>query len=189
MADNRDLANLSGNAAADEVTHSGDTAVVQLVRPVGVSGAEGAKSVVELVGTAGSAAAGVLSVQGIASGVAVPVSDNSTTLSVDDGGSSLTVDGTITARKAAGTATITTQADQASNATLKASNGNRLAIIILNDSTAILYVKYGATATSDDFTHKLQPGDVLREESYTGQIDGIWASDASGKARITELTA
>lgn len=34
--------------AADELTYSGDTAVVQLVRPVAVTGAEGAKSVVEI---------------------------------------------------------------------------------------------------------------------------------------------
>jgi hypothetical protein len=38
--------------AADEVTHSGDTAQVQLVRPVLVSGSEGSKTVVALGGDA-----------------------------------------------------------------------------------------------------------------------------------------
>lgn len=87
------------------------------------------------------------------------------------------------------TATLTTQADQATNVTLKASNAARLSILIFNDSTAILYVKYGATATADDWNYRLQAGESLREDLYTGIIDGIWASDAAGKARITEFTA
>lgn len=51
MADNFPLTPGSGrNAATDEVTFSGDTADVQLVRPVLVSGSEGAKTVVDLPG-------------------------------------------------------------------------------------------------------------------------------------------
>lgn len=46
-------------------------------------------------GTAGTAATGVVTVQGIASGVAIPVSDNGSTLSIDDGAGSITVDGTV----------------------------------------------------------------------------------------------
>ena len=181
MADNRNLAALSGNVAADEVTYSGDTAVVQVFRPVGVTGAEGAKTVVEIVGSAGSSAAGVVSVQGIGSGTPIPVSDN---------GSSLTVDGTVTAnRTRAASASVTSVADTASSTTLKASNANRLGIVIYNDSTVTLYVKYGATATTSDYTYQLQAGESLREELYTGIIDGIWASDASGAAKVTELTA
>lgn len=41
---------------------------------------------VTMVGTAGSAAAGVLTIQGIASGTVVPVSDGSGSLTVDNGG-------------------------------------------------------------------------------------------------------
>jgi hypothetical protein len=185
---------------------------------------------VQGAGTAGSAAGGVVTVQGVASMTPVQVGDNSgsltvdnatlsvtgggveasalrvtlasdstgvvsvddngSTLSVDDGGSSLTVDGTVTSTPAgASTATITTQADQASSATLLASNANRRAAIIVNDSSVALYVKYGATATSSDWTYKLEAGEALREEIYTGRIDGIWASNASGQARMTELTA
>lgn len=47
MADNRDLANLTGNVAADEVTYSGDTALAQIVRPAYVTGSEGSKTVVD----------------------------------------------------------------------------------------------------------------------------------------------
>ncbi len=46
----------------------------------------------DLIGTAGTASAAVISVQGVASGTVIPVSDNGSTLSVDDGASSLTVD-------------------------------------------------------------------------------------------------
>jgi len=51
MADNFPLTPGTGrNAATDEVTYSGDTSDVQLVRPVLVTGAEGSKTVVELTG-------------------------------------------------------------------------------------------------------------------------------------------
>jgi hypothetical protein len=48
MADNRNLAALTGNAACDEVPYSGDTSVVQLTRNVHVTGAEGSKVVNEV---------------------------------------------------------------------------------------------------------------------------------------------
>lgn len=60
--------------AMDEVTYSGDTAKVQLIRPVGVTGAEGSKTVTEILGTAGSPGTAVLTIQGVGSGTAVPVS-------------------------------------------------------------------------------------------------------------------
>ncbi len=56
MADNVPLTPGSGfNAAADEVTYSGDTAQDQLVRPTHVAGAEGAKTVEAITQTTGSA--------------------------------------------------------------------------------------------------------------------------------------
>lgn len=49
MADNAPLtSDASRKAATDQVTYSGETADVQLVRLVGVTGAEGAKTVVDL---------------------------------------------------------------------------------------------------------------------------------------------
>lgn len=112
------------------------------------------------------------------------------TVTIQDGGNTITVDGTVATTQAkASTATLTTQADSASSVTLKALNASRLSILIVNDSTVSLFVKYGTTATSDDWTYKLQAGESWRESEYTGRIDGIWESDASGKARITEFTA
>lgn len=53
MADNFPLTPGAGrNAATDQVTYSGDTADVQLMRPVVVTGAEGSKTVVDLPGDA-----------------------------------------------------------------------------------------------------------------------------------------
>lgn len=53
MADNFPLTPGSGrNAATDQVTYSGDTADVQLVRPVLTTGSEGSRTVVDLTGDA-----------------------------------------------------------------------------------------------------------------------------------------
>jgi hypothetical protein len=50
MADNFPLTPGSGrNAATDQVTYSGDTADVQLIKPVHVTGAEGSKTTVDLI--------------------------------------------------------------------------------------------------------------------------------------------
>jgi hypothetical protein len=87
------------------------------------------------------------------------------------------------------TATVTSVADAATSATLLAANAARLGATIFNDSTVDLYVKLGTTASATSFTVKLTPGAYYEVPyRYTGRIDGIWASDASGSARITELT-
>lgn len=89
------------------------------------------------------------------------------------------------------TGTQTSVNDTGSSTTLLAANSSRKGFTIFNDSTEILYVKFGATATTSDFAAKLQPGDYYEALSgciYTGIIDGIWANNASGAARITEFT-
>jgi ornithine carbamoyltransferase len=98
-------------------------------------------------------------------------------------------DVTVTALAVAAAATLANVSDTASSTTLLASNAARLAAIIYNDSTVGLYVKYGATASATSFTYFLDAGESYREERYTGVIDGIWESDASGTARVTELTS
>ena len=70
------------------------------------------------------------------------------------------------------------------------SGSDALARTIHNDSTATLYVKYGATATTSDFTVKI-PADGYYEVPapvYDGLITGIWSS-ATGSARLTQVTA
>ena len=87
----------------------------------------------------------------------------------------------------ASTTTITQVSSSATNVTLKASNSSRKMLIIVNDSTAVLYVKFGSTASSTSYTYKLSGGDTLEipHPVYTGAVDGIWAS-ANGNAYVTE---
>lgn len=71
---------------------------------------------------------------------------------------------------------------------LLASNSSRLGATVYNDSSALLYVKLGATASTTDYTVKLFPlGYYEVPYGYTGEIDGIWSA-ANGHARIDELT-
>jgi hypothetical protein len=123
------------------------------------------------LGTAGTPSADVISIQGVASGMVVP-----------------------TKEARASTPSQSSVAGSASSVTLLAANSNRLGATISNDSSAILYVKLGATASTSSFTAILAGngsgigGYFEVPYGYTGVIDGIWAS-ATGNARITELTA
>mgnify|MGYP001577189960 CR=1 FL=1 len=91
----------------------------------------------------------------------------------------------------AGTSAVTTVADNAASVTLLAANANRLGAVIFNDSSAALFLKLGATASSTSYTVRLtQYTGYEVPFAYTGVIDGIWASDPNdGAARIVELTA
>lgn len=84
-------------------------------------------------------------------------------------------------------ATLANVASSASNVTLQASNTARRVWKVFNDSTAVLYVKFGATASATSYTVQIAAGGFYEMEPpvYTGIIDGIWAS-ANGNARVTE---
>lgn len=87
------------------------------------------------------------------------------------------------------TGTVTSVNDSASSATLLALNTLRRGASIYNDSTEILYVKCGATASLTSFTAKVGVGQLYEIPfGYTGIVDGIWANNAAGAARITEYT-
>lgn len=96
--------------------------------------------------------------------------------------------GRLVTRDSAGTATLTAVASSASSVTVLAANTGRLGATVWNDSTAILYLKMGATASTTSATVKLAAGAYYEVPyGYTGILDGIWAS-ANGYARVTELT-
>lgn len=83
------------------------------------------------------------------------------------------------------TATLANVASSASNVTLfTAANANGRAIY--NDSTAVLYVKFGATASTTSYTVQIAANGYYEfpQPVYCGQVDGIWAS-ANGNARLT----
>lgn len=88
----------------------------------------------------------------------------------------------------AGTGTTSNVASSASNVTILASNANRKGATVTNDSTAVLYLKFGATASTSSYTVQVPSmGYYEVPFKYTGIIDGIWSS-ANGNARVTELT-
>lgn len=91
----------------------------------------------------------------------------------------------------ASTATLTSVADAATSATILAANTSRMGAIIHNNSTAILYIKFGATASATSYTYRLEPNATweMAAPVYTGIIDGIWSANASGSAYITEQTS
>lgn len=90
----------------------------------------------------------------------------------------------------ASAAALTNINDSAANQTLVAANTSRRGLLAFNDSTVGLYLKYGATATITSFTVLIPAGGYWEMPSpiYQGIVDGIWASDAAGAVRLTELT-
>ena len=89
----------------------------------------------------------------------------------------------------AAAATLTNVASSASSVSLLAANTARRGLIVYNDSTQTLYLKFGVTASTTSFTYLMTPKSTLEMilPIYQGAIDGIWAA-ANGSARITELT-
>src|ERR1019366_9147686 len=91
-----------------------------------------------------------------------------------------------------GTATSSNVASSATNVELLAANAARKGATIYNDSTQVLYVKLGTTASTSSYAVQLAAAGNLGSYyeipfGYTGEIDGVWAS-ANGNARIVELT-
>lgn len=94
-------------------------------------------------------------------------------------------------KQVAGTATLSNVAGSASSVTLLAANTSRIGAQVTNDSSALLYIKFGTTASTTSYTVVLAgaasaPFSYYEVPAgYTGRIDGIWAS-ATGNARVTE---
>lgn len=85
------------------------------------------------------------------------------------------------------TATTANVASSATNVTVFTANGGARGRVVYNDSTAILYLKFGATASTTSYTVQVasQGTYAFPQPTYCGQVDGIWAS-ANGAARTTE---
>lgn len=110
-----------------------------------------------------------------------------------DANGNVPISGNITASSAtivtSNTPTVTQVASSASNITLLALNASRKMAMFFNDSTQILYLKLGATASTSSYTVKMAAGAYyeLPAPIWTGKIDGIWAS-SNGNALVTEET-
>lgn len=87
------------------------------------------------------------------------------------------------------TSTVTSVAMSVANATILASNANRLGAILWNDGSAMVYVKLGATASTASFTVRLSNKSEweLPFPVYTGIVDGI-TSVGTATILATELT-
>lgn len=90
----------------------------------------------------------------------------------------------------AATATLANVSASASSVTVLALNTARYGFTVVNDSTVILYIKCGSSASTTSYSYLLQPGQTWDSSGfpfiYTGILTGIWAS-ATGSARVTEF--
>lgn len=169
------------------------------------------------VGTAGSASSTVYSVQGVASGTNLPVSQataanlkaqvfggatigsapsgNPVLIAGSDGSFvwNILVDGygSIRNNPASSSSTSTsTVAGSSSSGTLLASNASRRGVSLSNNSSAILYLLFSSGTASASANNVIIPPNTswfMPQPIYTGQINCIWAS-AAGQAYIVELT-
>lgn len=90
----------------------------------------------------------------------------------------------------ASSATVTSVGDDTADTQLLAANANRIGWSVTNDSSAVMYLKFGTSASSTSFTARLAQNERVGQGPldglYTGQINAAWASNAGGNARITE---
>lgn len=86
-------------------------------------------------------------------------------------------------------ATLANVPGSVTSVTLRAANSARLGLMVFNDSTATLFIKFGATASATSFTVKVAPDGYYEfpQPIYVGIVDGIWDA-ANGNARVTETT-
>ncbi len=84
-------------------------------------------------------------------------------------------------------ATLANVNGSASSVAVFAVNGAARGRAVWNDSTATLYLKFGATASTTSYTVKMGPGDYYEfpRPVYAGAVEGIWSA-ANGAARTTE---
>tara|TARA_R100000995_G_scaffold75030_1_gene44238 strand:+ start:4738 stop:5151 length:414 start_codon:yes stop_codon:yes gene_type:complete len=86
------------------------------------------------------------------------------------------------------TSVVSSVASSTSSVELLASASGRIEGVIQNDSTAVLYVKFGTAATSSSFTISLDPQEAVVIDKYNGVVHGTWAS-VNGNARVTVITS
>jgi hypothetical protein len=109
-------------------------------------------------------------------------------IGADGAAADINVGNAMPVRTVASSSSVNAVSTSGTSATLASASAGRLRIIVVNDSSATLYVKYGTTASSSDWTVKLAPDSTLDEDAYTGRIDAV-LSTGTGTARVTELSA
>ena len=77
----------------------------------------------------------------------------------------------------------------ASAVTIAAASNARRRVIIYNDASTDLLIKYGAGASSASFTERIKTKTVWYMElpPFTGLISGIWEGSPTGSAMVTDM--
>ena len=95
--------------------------------------------------------------------------------------------------------TVVSVAASATSVVLAAASGARRGLTVYNDSTSVLYLKYGPGASTSLFTVQVPGGGVYElpvvpltpSEAvggcYSGVVTGVWSS-AVGAAMVTEVS-
>jgi hypothetical protein len=85
--------------------------------------------------------------------------------------------------------TLTSVASSASSVAIVAANSTRLGVRIFNDSTATMYLAYGATSSLTAFTVEIPSRAYWESPDLDAglQMSAIWSS-ANGSARITVVS-
>jgi len=165
---------VSGTVTAAQATSANLKAQAQILDP------SGSLLTYAATGTAGTPGVDVVSIQGVSSGVAVAVSGPVTDTQLR--ASSIPVSD----RGSVGQATVTTFTST-SSLVLMASNSARKLLTVFNEGSGLLYLLYGAgTATTANYSVRINSGDYLEIEKYTGTVTGIYGT--AGTARVTEIS-
>ncbi|WP_024275956.1 hypothetical protein [Hyphomicrobium sp. 802] len=86
------------------------------------------------------------------------------------------------------TPSLTSVAAATANRQILAANAARVGSMIMNESTATLYLALATAASLTAYTVQIPPGGYYETPfGYQGAIYGIWSA-ANGYARVTELT-
>lgn len=89
------------------------------------------------------------------------------------------------------TGTLSQVAVTASSGTLLASNASRKGWSVVNDTTKVIYIAVGATATTSAYSFRLAVNsyyESMDSRVYTGVLSVIGAASVSGNATVTEYT-
>ena len=98
-------------------------------------------------------------------------------------------DGSPIAGGAGGSTSTTTQVgDSTTVVTLKAANSSLIKLVVVNTSSAVLYVKEGSTATASDWSYRLEQYDTAIIDDYDGIVTGLWSADSGGDCKVTETS-
>lgn len=85
------------------------------------------------------------------------------------------------------TGSVTSIASSATVVTISGANATRKGLTVFNESTSVLYLKLGASASNTSYTLQIPAGGYWELPfNYTGAISGVWAT-ANGFARVTTL--